>query len=255
MVNPISSSNADPTDPAPVAKRNRRPIVFAVLAILVALIAFFYRDALSLQTLAAREAELRAMQSEHPIGVYAVALMVYLVVPGLSLPGAAALTLAYGWFFGWLPAVLLVSFASTGGATLAFLSSRYFLRPTVESLYAESLQTFRRRLQDEGPFYLFTLRLIPAVPFFVINLVMGLTPISVRTYWWVSQLGMLPGTAVYVFAGSQVPDLSQLAEKGAEAVFEPRQLVQFAVAFTLLGFFPLIVRRAMSRWLPARTPD
>lgn len=99
---------------------------------------------------------------------------------------------------------------------------------------------------DEGAFYLFTLRLLPAVPFFVINLVMGLTPLRARTFWWVSQLGMLAGTAVYVYAGSRVPNLNVLAEEGVNAVFAPAQLIQLGFAFALLGVFPLVVRKIMS---------
>ncbi|WP_235908477.1 TVP38/TMEM64 family protein [Roseiconus nitratireducens] len=222
--------------------------VFVVLAVVLAVAGYFLRDVITLQTLADKEASLRAYQSAHPIVTYGVAFLVYVTVTGLSLPGATPLTLLYGWYFGLGPGVLLVSFASTAGATLAFLSSRYLLRDAVESRYGESMRTFRRRLESEGAFYLFTLRLIPAFPFFVINLVMGLTPIGVWTYWWVSQLGMLAGTAVYVYAGSRVPNLEVLAEQGAAAVFAPGQLLQLAVAFSLLGVFPLAVRRLMQRF-------
>ncbi|WP_286177703.1 TVP38/TMEM64 family protein [Stieleria mannarensis] len=221
-------------------------IVFALLTVTVATVGFLYRDVISLQSLAERESQLRTVQSEHPLAVYAVAFGVYVAVTGLSLPGAAALTLVYGWYFGFGRTLVLVSFASTAGATVAFLSSRYLLRDAVESRYGESMQTFQRRLADEGAFYLFTLRLIPAVPFFVINLVMGLTPIRVWTFWWVSQLGMLPGTMVYVFAGSRVPNLTVLAEEGVGAVIAPAQLLQLTVAFALLGIFPLVVRKVLA---------
>jgi len=221
-------------------------VVFVLLAMVIVTVGFLFRDALSLASLAERESQLRAFQSDHPIAIYAVAFLVYVAVTGLSLPGAAALTLVYGWYFGFTPSVVLVSFASTCGATLAFLSSRYLLRDAVQSRYGDSMKTFQQRLADEGAFYLFTLRLIPAVPFFVINLVMGLTPIRARTFWWVSQLGMLAGTAVYVYAGSRVPNLNVLAEDGVGAVFQPSQLLQLTIAFALLGIFPLVVRKIMS---------
>ena len=108
------------------------------------------------------------------------------------------------------------------------------------------MKTFQKRLADEGAFYLFTLRLIPAVPFFVINLVMGLTPIRARTFWWVSQLGMLAGTMVYIYAGSRVPNLAILADEGIGAVIAPTQLFQLTIAFALLGVFPLAVRWIMN---------
>ncbi|MCA9135573.1 MAG: TVP38/TMEM64 family protein [Planctomycetales bacterium] len=221
-------------------------VAFVVIAIALVTIGILFRDALSLQSLAKRETQLRAFQSEHPIAIYAIAFAVYVAVTGLSLPGATALTLVYGWYFGFTGGVVLVSFASTSGATLAFLSSRYLLRGSVESRYGESMKTFQKRLADEGAFYLFTLRLIPAVPFFVINLVMGLTPIRARTFWWVSQLGMLAGTMVYIYAGSRVPNLAILADEGIGAVIAPTQLFQLTIAFALLGVFPLAVRWIMN---------
>ncbi len=210
-------------------------------------IAVLFRDQWTLAALAERETQLEQLQRRSPIVGYAIAWAAYVVITGLSLPGAAALSLLYAWFFGFLPALILVSFASTAGATLAFLSSRYLLRDTVESRYGDSMQRFRRHLDEEGPFYLFTLRLIPAVPFFVINLVAGLTPIGAWTFWWISQLGMLPGTAVYVYAGSRVPDLDTLAREGVRAVFEPLQLLQLMLAFAALGMFPWAVRKVLPK--------
>ena len=238
-----------PSEPDSASSRSRwKLIVFLILAVAIAVLGVVFRDALSLQSLAAHESDLRAFQSEHSVLVYALAFLVYVSVTGLSLPGAAALTLVYGWYFGFARGVILVSFASTTGATIAFLSSRYLLRESVEARYGESMRTFQQRLEAEGAFYLFTLRLIPAVPFFVINLAMGLTPIPARTYWWVSQLGMLPGTAVYVYAGSRVPNLNVLAEEGVSAVIAPTQLLQLTFAFALLGIFPLAVRWTLSRF-------
>jgi len=135
----------------------------------------------------------------------------------------------------------LVSFASTAGATVAFLLSRYLFRDALQSRFGDRLAGFNAALESEGAFYLFTLRLIPAVPFFVINVVMGLTPLKTRTFWWVSQLGMLPGTVVYVSAGASVPSLQVLAERGVGGVLSP----QLFAAFIALGLFPLIVKSVM----------
>ncbi len=222
----------------------------ALLAIgsLIAFIISRYGDLLSLQSLAAKESELREFQNNHPYLVYGVAFFIYVAVTGLSLPGATGLTLVYGWYFGFWRGLVLISFASTMGATIAFLMSRYLLRDMVRRKIGDKLGTINEQLEREGAFYLFTLRLIPAFPFFMINLVMGLTPLKARTYYWVSQLGMLPGTAVYVYAGSRVPNLTTLAEKGAGAVFSPAQLTQLLIAFGLLGAFPLAVKKIMNRF-------
>lgn len=218
---------------------------FAVLGLAVTAGIVVYTqfgDSLSLSSLAERETQLREFQQQSPLLVYGIAFAIYVAITGLSLPGAAALTLVYGWYFGVLRGVLIVSFASTTGATLAFLLSRYLFRDAIQNRFGDRLAKFNEALEREGAFYLFTLRLIPAVPFFVINAVMGLTPMKARTFWWVSQLGMLAGTVVYVYAGSSVPDLATLAEKGAGAVFSAGQLTQLFVAFVLLGTFPLIVK-------------
>ena len=206
-----------------------------------------FRDTLTFQNLAAKEAELRGFQQDHALLVYGVAFLMYVAVTGLSLPGATVLTLTCGWFFGFWRGGILVSFASTTGATVAFLVSRFLLRDSIQARFGDKLTTFNRALEREGAFYLFMLRLIPAVPFFVINVVMGLTPVRTRTYWWVSQLGMLPGTAVYVYAGASVPNLATLAEKGAKGILSP----QLLIAFTLLGLVPLILKKALQRFRPA----
>lgn len=203
---------------------------------------FLLSDVLTLQSLAGQENRLREFQREHTFLAYGLAFLIYVTVTGLSLPGAAVLTLAYGWFFGLVRGVILVSFASTAGATLAFLLSRYLFRDAVESRFGDRLVRFNDQLRRDGSFYLFTFRLIPAVPFFVINAVMGLTPIRTLAFWWVSQLGMLPGTIVYVYAGSSVPSLQTLADKGIGAVFSAGQLTRILIAFALLGVFPLVVR-------------
>ncbi len=215
-------------------------IVVAAFAILF----IFFRDELSLESLAERESQLRAFQQQHPVEVFAIAFVLYVVVTSMSLPGAAGMTLLYGWLFGFWPALVLVSFASTAGATAAFLLSRYLLGETIQARFGDRLEGFNRALEREGAFYLFTLRLIPAVPFFVINVVMGLTKMRTRTYWWVSQLGMLPGTCVYVYTGSSLPTLHQIAERGTGSILK----VELLVALILLGIFPLVMKKIIG-WL------
>ncbi len=225
---------------------NAKKWVVFLVVVAIGVIAYTqFGDLLSLENLAKQESGLRTFQADHPILVYGAAFLVYVLATGLSLPGAAVLALVYGWYFGLLRGLVLVSFASTAGATLAFLLSRFLFRDSIQKRFGQRLESFNEALEKEGPFFLFTLRLIPAVPFFVINAVMGLTPVRTVTFWWVSQLGMLAGTAVYVYAGSSVPDLQTLADEGIGAVFSPSQLFQIVIAFVLLGLFPLIVRFAM----------
>ncbi len=225
-----------------ISRRYRKLLILIIVAATAGGLAWQFGNYLKLDYLATQESQLRAFQQQYPVLVFGVAFLIYVLVTGLSLPGAAPLTLLYGWYFGFGPTLILVSFASTAGATISFLTSRYLLRGSLEHKFGDRLQTFNQHLESEGAFYLFTLRLIPVVPFFVINLVMGLTQLPTRTYWWVSQLGMLPGTAVYVYAGSSVPNLGQLADQGAAAVLSPQQLFQLFLAFALLGVFPLIVK-------------
>jgi len=237
--------------------KNSTWIKLAVVVIIAATAAILYwqfGSNLSLESLAQQETQLREFQTNNPVLVYAIAFLAYVSVTGLSLPGAAALTLMYGWYFGFAKGLLLVSFASTAGATIAFLLSRYLFRDAIMNRFGDRLTKFNESLEREGPFYLFTLRLIPAFPFFVINAVMGLTPLKTRTFWWVSQIGMLAGTAVFVYAGSSVPSLAELAEKGVNAAFSPTQMTQIILAFVLLGAFPLIARWAIKFFTKSSGP-
>ena len=204
-----------------------------------------FGDALDLHGLASRESQLRELQQQHPILVFGAAFAIYVAFTGLSLPGATILTLLYGWYFKFTSGLILVSFASTLGATLAFLLSRFLFRDFIQKRFGNRLESFNKSLEREGPFFLFTLRLVPAIPFFIVNSVMGLTPIKTTTFWWISQLGMLAGTAVFVYAGSSVPSLQSLADKGINAVFTPLQLTEIIFAFAMLGMFPLAVRWGM----------
>lgn len=234
---PESIPAANQSTKPPRSAWPRRVAVLVVMAILV-LIFVLNREALSIDSLILRQDALQRAANEQPLLVLGIAFLLYVVVTGLSLPGAALMTLVYGWLFGFWRAVLMVSFASTAGATIAFLLSRFLFRDVIQSRFGERLAAFNEALAREGAFYLFTLRLIPQVPFFLVNLVMGLTPIRTSTYWWVSQLGMLPGTCVYVYAGASVGSLEALRDKGLAGILT----WQLALAFALLGLFPLIVK-------------
>lgn len=243
-----------PENNGPPANRNRRGGGFTKLGLLglvILLMAFGYwwlGDLLSLDHLAEREVALRALQIDYPLIVAGAALGIYVLVAGLSLPGAAVLTLVLGWYFGFWRGLILVSFGSTAGATVAFLLSRYLFRDWVQHRMRSRLAGINDALSREGSFYLFSLRLIPAVPFFVINAVMGLTTIRVWTFWWVSQLGMLPGTAAYVYAGSTVPSLTVLSQTGARGIISWQLLTGFAI----LGLLPLVIKRAFAHFAPQK---
>ncbi len=211
---------------------------WAVLAAIIALIAAFFifdlQDYLTLDTLKARQASIEAYRSSHPGSAMAIYLLIYIAVTGLSLPGATILTLAGGAVFGLLWGTLIVSFASTIGATLAFLAARFLFRDAVKARFGERLNAINKGIDKDGALYLFTLRLVPIFPFFVINLVMGLTSLSVQTFYWVSQLGMLAGTVVYVNAGTQLGKLESLS-----GILSPGLIG----SFILLGIFPLLAHK------------
>jgi pyruvate/2-oxoglutarate dehydrogenase complex dihydrolipoamide dehydrogenase (E3) component/uncharacterized membrane protein YdjX (TVP38/TMEM64 family) len=197
---------------------------------------------LTFAELKARQFELRAFYEANPAQMLGGYFLVYVLCTALSLPGATILTLGAGAVFGLLEGIILVSFASTIGATVAFLSTRYLLRSTVEAKFKTQLEAINRGVESEGAFYLFTLRLVPVFPFFLINMVLGLTKMPLLTYSFVSQVGMLIGTIVYVNAGTQ---LSQL--EGVSGILSPGLLGSFA----LLGILPLVAKRLIE-FLKAR---
>ncbi|MEW8563139.1 MAG: FAD-dependent oxidoreductase [Candidatus Thiodiazotropha sp.] len=176
-------------------------------------------------------------KDSHPVLATLVFFVVYVAVTALSLPGAAVMTLAIGAVFGLIWGFVLVSFASTIGATLAFLIARFLLRDMVQDRYGDRLKAINEGMRKDGAFYLFTLRLVPIFPFFIINLLMGLTPIRTWTYYWVSQVGMLAGTLVYVNAGTQLATL-----ESASGILSPGLIG----SFVLLGIFPLLAKRVVS---------
>lgn len=225
------------------------PLLKYALLGAILVIAFFlyhsYGDQLTLSSLADRETQLSDYAKNNPWLAMGAVFAVYVIVTGLSIPGAAVvLTLGTAWFFGFPKALIIVSFASTAGATLAFLTSRFLLRDQIQERFHKHFEKANKALEKEGAYYLFSLRLIPVVPFFVINLVMGLTALPTRTFWWVSQLGMLPGTAIYVYTGASIPSLQELSENGIKGILTP----QILAAFILLGLFPLAVKRLMKKF-------
>lgn len=210
---------------------------------------------LTLDALKARQAEFQALYAARPLAVLAGFFALYVAVTGLSLPGAAILTLAAGALFGLVTGTILVSFASTLGATLAFLAARYLFRAPVEARFGDRLAAINRGLEKDGAFYLFTLRLVPLFPFFLINLVMGLTRIRASTFALVSQVGMLAGTIVYVNAGTELAKIDSL-----KGILSPGLLLSFVA----LGIFPWIAksvvgwlqrRRVQSRWTRPKRYD
>lgn len=215
-----------------------RIVVLLVVVAIAITLAVLFRDELSLDALAQRETALRDYTTEQPAVAYCIYFAIYVLVAALSLPGAAPLSIVGGWLLGFWPAVILTSFASTLGATLAMLLSRYVVGGYVQQRFGSQLARMNERLDHEGAFYLFSLRLIPVVPFFVINLVMGLTKMRATTFFWVSQLGMFPATCVFVLAGASSPSLGEIAKRGAGSLLSPTLLV----ALVLLGTLPLLLK-------------
>jgi dihydrolipoamide dehydrogenase len=200
---------------------------------------FFFFDLgqyLSLDYLKSQQAVLNQEVRDNPINAALIYFVTYIVITSLSLPGAAIMTLAGGAILGFWWGLFLVSFASTIGATLAMLVSRFIFREQVRNRFGEQLKRIDRGIEKDGAFYLFTLRLVPAFPFFIINLLMGLTSISIPVYFFVSQIGMLAGTMVYVNAGTQLAQIGSLS-----GILSPGLIA----SFVLLGLFPLIAKKSI----------
>ncbi len=214
--------------------RYRIGLVIVFLALAGAFFVFDLQRFFSLEALKAQQEAIAVYRAAHPFLAATIYSLLYVAVTSLSLPGAAVLTLAGGAVFGLLWGTVIVSFASTIGATLAFLASRFLFRDWIKARFGERLKAIDAGIARDGAFYLFILRLVPVFPFFVTNVAMGLTALPVRTFYWVSQLGMLPGTAVYVNAGTQLARIESLS-----GILSPGLLFSFA----LLGVFPWLARR------------
>jgi pyruvate/2-oxoglutarate dehydrogenase complex dihydrolipoamide dehydrogenase (E3) component/uncharacterized membrane protein YdjX (TVP38/TMEM64 family) len=214
-------------------------LVLIIVAVAVSFFAFDIDKLLTLENIKSSQADFEQIKATSPVLVSLAFFALYVLVTALSLPGAALMTLAAGAFFGLIWGLVLVSFASTIGATLAFLVSRYLMRKSVQNRFGDRLAAINNGIETEGAFYLFTLRLVPIFPFFLINLLMGLTPIKTFTYYWVSQLGMLAGTVVYINAGTQLAGIESLG-----GILSLPLLLSFA----LLGVFPLLAKK-ITGWL------
>lgn len=223
--------------------RQRLVLIALLIAAVLAYYSFDLGRYLSLDYFKSQQSAIETWRAAQPVKAALVYFLAYVVITGLSLPGAAVMTLAGGAVFGLLWGTVLVSFASTLGATLAFLVSRFLLRDWVQGQFGERLRAINAGIAREGGFYLLALRLVPVFPFFVINLLMGLTTLPTRTFYWVSQVGMLLGTIVYVNAGTQLAKIESLS-----GILSPAILASFA----LLGIFPLIAKKITERLRTAK---
>ncbi|KQB05727.1 TVP38/TMEM64 family protein [Vibrio metoecus] len=217
---------------------NKKLIIALILIAITAILVTQFSHYLTLDVAKAKQAELANYIDAHLVQAAFIYFVLYVLLTAFSVPGATVVTLLGAALFGFWLSLLLASFASTIGATLAFLSSRFLLRDWVQAKFADKLLTINQGVERDGAFYLLSLRLIPIFPFFLINLVMGLTPISIWRYYWVSQLGMLPGTAVYLNAGTQLADISSLSQIVSAPVL---------ASFVLLGVFPVVVKWLMNK--------
>lgn len=217
-----------------------------VALVLAAALVFWLLDLhqyFSLSYIKASQVRFQAYYAQHPALMLGGYFLVYVLVTAFSLPGAAVMTLLGGALFGFWWTLLVVSFASSIGATLACFFARFVLGHWVQARFGDKLGAINRGVEQEGAFYLFTLRLVPIFPFFVINLLMGLTKMPLWTYYWVSQIGMLPGTAVYVNAGRELGQINALS-----GILSPGLIISFVI----LGLFPLAMKKLLA-WYRRRS--
>lgn len=218
---------------------NKKTLIVGIIALLIA--GFFLFDLqqyFSLDFIKAKQQAFNAYYDENTVLTLLIFFIVYVTVTALSLPGAAIMTLLAGALFGLIAGVIMVSIASTLGATLAFLVARYLFRDSLQTRYADKLQVINEGVEKEGPLYLFAMRLVPLFPFFLVNILMGFTRIRTTTFAWVSQIGMLAGTIVYVYAGTQLAQIDSLS-----SILSPGLII----AFVLLGIFPMIAKKVMDK--------
>ncbi len=216
---------------------NKIIIVLVVIGFIAAFKIFNIGDYLSLSYIKESQEKFEILYTGHRTTVIAGYMGIYILVTSLSLPGAAVMTLAGGAFFGLLAGTIIVSFASTIGATLACFVSRFILRDWIQGKFGNKLKTVNEGIAKEGTLYLFTLRLIPVFPFWLINLVMGLTKMPLRTFFWVSQIGMLAGTIVFVNAGKELAKIDSLS-----GILSPTLILSFVI----LGLFPITAKKLLA---------
>ncbi|NOH71113.1 TVP38/TMEM64 family protein [Vibrio pectenicida] len=218
---------------------NKKLVLGVLLVGLIVFLGINFGQYLTLENAKAQQASLSEIINNNFVLAAITYFLAYITITAFSIPGAAVVTLLGAALFGFWTSLLLVSFASTIGATLAFLSSRFLLRDWVQNKFGEKLKAINEGVAKDGAFYLFSLRLIPVFPFFLINLLMGLTPISTARFYLVSQLGMLPGTAVYLNAGTQLAKIESLSGIVSAPVL---------LSFALLGLFPVVTKWIMSKF-------
>ncbi|WP_459656150.1 TVP38/TMEM64 family protein [Vibrio rotiferianus] len=222
---------------------NKKLILGLILLATIIFLSVNFGQYLTLENAKAQQEALNAFISQNFVFAAATYFFAYIAITAFSIPGAAVVTLLGAALFGFWTSLLLVSFASTIGATIAFLSSRYLLREWVQGKFGNKLGAINEGVEKDGSFYLFSLRLIPVFPFFLINLLMGLTPMTIARFYLTSQVGMLPGTAVYLNAGTQLATIDSLS-----GIVSPTVLASFA----LLGLFPIIAKWVMSKIRPTQ---
>ncbi|MGR5172159.1 TVP38/TMEM64 family protein [Vibrio owensii] len=225
---------------------NKKLILGLILLATIIFLGVNFGQYLTLENAKAQQQSLNSFIDQNFVFAAATYFFAYIAITAFSIPGAAVVTLLGAALFGFWTSLLLVSFASTIGATIAFLSSRYLLREWVQSKFGNKLNAINQGVEKDGAFYLFSLRLIPVFPFFLINLLMGLTPMSVARFYLTSQIGMLPGTAVYLNAGTQLATIDSLS-----GIVSPTVLASFA----LLGLFPIIAKWVMNKVRPAQVQN
>jgi uncharacterized membrane protein YdjX (TVP38/TMEM64 family) len=214
-------------------------IVLVIIVLIAAFRIFNLGDYLSLSYIKESQQNFQELYAQNRAAVIAGYMLIYIIVTALSLPGAAVMTLAGGAIFGFITGLIAVSFASTIGATLACFASRFILRDWVQGKIGDRLKTVNEGVEKEGAFYLFTLRLIPVFPFWLINLGMGLTKMPLKTFYWVSQVGMLAGTAVFVNAGKELGKIESLS-----GILSPTLIL----SFILLGLFPITAKKLIAMY-------
>ena len=225
---------------------NKKMILGLILVATILFLGVNFGQYLTLENAKAQQEALNSFIDQNFIYAAATYFFAYIAITAFSIPGAAVVTLLGAALFGFWISLLLVSFASTIGATIAFLSSRYLLREWVQSKFGSKLNAINQGVEKDGAFYLFSLRLIPVFPFFLINLLMGLTPMTIARFYLTSQIGMLPGTAVYLNAGTQLATIDSLS-----GIVSPTVLASFA----LLGLFPIIAKWIMNKVRPAQVQN
>ena len=220
-------------------------LAVVVLSLIAAFFIFDLKDYLSLEYLKQQKEALNQLYQNKPFLLIGAFFLVYVAMAALALPAATLLTVAAGAIFGVVTGTIIVSFASSIGATIAFLLTRYLFHDSIQAKFGDRLEAINTGIEREGAFYVFGLRLVPLFPFVVVNSVLGLTKLKTWTFYWSSQIGMLAGTIVYVNAGTQLANINSLGD-----IANPKLLISFA----LLGLFPIIAKYALN-FLKSRNND